>query len=565
MQHPADILANWHTSLSSSSVAPAIGASFARIHGNMAAEMSAADAKAAGWVTLKRDGANAGFAAYTPEGVYYPKEIAQQAMFMNRFLDNSSKSLPEFFKLINRVYDPITGALKSSLTQLNPRHHVTNNLGNLGQMALNQIHPGYAIKGVHILRDMGELQGADMTPLDALFNSKVIGSDINANTALKPSFNTGQTEVLMKTPGGGFHKVSLSSQQVGTEAGRGGSTIGAHQALDMTAEGGHTLDRGRYARFINSPKNLPERGIRQLGDFSAKYDNVARLAHFTGTLERGSYRSLDEAFAAAHAAVHKFNPTTASLSPFEQRYARRAIFFYQWQRRALEMVASVALERPAIITAPSKFQYDQANANGLEPESYGKPTGPDKRIPSYESNGLYGPSFHAGADQWGISLSTPQLDASQSFLGGVNDFSGHNPDGPVFGFLRSNLSQLNPLLKAGPELLLNKNISGIGKGPDADIPGYLASQTGLPFSLATIAGLTPSTNKKLNTPQENKDAQVRALANWITGLKFTNYTNPTATAVAKKERGLDDTQKLTDMGYSPIQIKTIKQIWKTGH
>jgi hypothetical protein len=58
---------------------------------------------------------------------------------------------------------------------------------------------------------------------------------------------------------------------------------------------------------------------------------------------------------------------------------------------------------------------------------------------------------------------------------------------------------------------------------------------------------------------------VRALANWITGLKFTNYTNPTATAVAKKERGLDDTQKLTDMGYSPIQIKTIKQIWKTGH
>jgi hypothetical protein len=561
MTNPVDMIANWHTSLEASSVIPAIASGFDQNFSHIAHGLTGPEALAQGYVKIQRDGPNAGFAAYLREGMYYEKHIAQQAMFMNRFMETGATAMPKFWKAINKVYDPITGVLKSSLTQWNPRHHVTNNLGNMGQQALDMIHPLYNVKALQAMRAMGDLQGADMTPLKALYQSKYLGSDKNVN----PDFGNSMAKMLIKGPDGSFHKVALSPEQLYAEANKRGDTIGVHQATDRTSEGKTTLQRGLFAQFKKSKYNIPSDIGHRLGTFSSKYDSMARLAHFMAVIERGSYRSVEEGFAAASAAVHKFYPTTASLSPFEQRYARRAIFFYQWQRRALSMISDVALERPALITVPSKFQYDQANANGMQPESFGKPSGPDPRIPSYESNSTYGPTFHLGADQWGLSLQTPQLDAANSLLGGVNDFSAHNPDGPIFGFLQANLSQLNPMIKAGPELILNKNISGIGKGPRADIPGYLASQTGLPFSLATIAGLTPSTNKKLNTPQENKDAQVRALANWITGLKFTNYTNPTATAVAKKEAGLDDTQKLVDMGYTPEQVKVIKQVWKAGH
>ena len=52
----------------------------------------------------------------------------------------------------------------------------------------------------------------------------------------------------------------------------------------------------------------------------------------------------------------------------ERSVARRLVTFYSWQRLALGRVAELAIERPGMVTLPSKYQYEQAQAAGFEPD-----------------------------------------------------------------------------------------------------------------------------------------------------------------------------------------------------
>tara|TARA_R110002049_G_scaffold41991_1_gene125680 strand:+ start:134 stop:742 length:609 start_codon:yes stop_codon:yes gene_type:complete len=189
---------------------------------------------------------------------------------------------------------------------------------------------------------------------------------------------------------------------------------------------------------------------------------------------------------------------------------------------------------------PSKAMYNMAEANGLEPESFGAPIPDDNRIASYGKENLLGPSFTAGDSPfsegdnlWGYSLSAPQIDGIQSLFNGmtIKPEDGIGNVGNVAAGFGDNIgSQLNPLLKAPIELLAGNKM---GAGGDVDDVGeYLMSQTGLPSQINTVMGNNAKDNR---SDEQNQGDQTRALINMLSGLKYTNYTTPQSAARAATE------------------------------
>lgn len=573
MTNPLDVLNATMHAVSAASIRPAIGAALSHMidHQAIAASKTIQELKALHWSTIDTTG-EGGIAPYLNPKSMFPPEIITQMKYMNSFMNEMEKPLPPVLANIFRLSDPVTNLWKQGVTSINPRHHVSNILGDFGMNALAGVNPMYGAKATLALHELGKIGQGDTGPLHA-----AIDGIADPNTTVKASWHSTSVTITIGSEANGFTKVALTPQQYWKLGMDRGAFQGAHDAMDV-------VDQMTKKTGLGNKPNIIGEGNRGLGDFSATRDNLPRLAHFMHVLESRPFNSVEDAVRMATKDVHKWHPTIAAMSPFEQKYVRRTLMFYSWSRQALGAVISTALEHPSWVTIPSKFQYGVANEAGLNPDSVGKPTGTDPRIPSYEADSVYGPTFQAGntpfdlgqpaADNtvhlWGLSMSVPQLDAMTSFFGGT---SLDNKSGPVTGFLQGLAGSLNPLIKTPIEAGLDISLQGtIAKTRSQDPVGFWSNATGVGGTAVQILGLNP---KKINTPNasqtpkqqalataQGQAAQQRALLNWISGLKFTDYTNATAAKVAGTEKSVDDTAKLTAAGYSPAQIKTIRSIWK---
>lgn len=556
MESPLDVLNTWYKALAASSVRPSIGSGLSWMMDHRAENLSPAQARAAGWFRVNTKTEGGGINAYIDPESYFPKDLQPQMASVNRFLAEMEKPMNPVMAKIFHISDPITNVWKQGVTSINPRHHVSNILGDFGMNALDGVSPLYGAKAIRAMHDLRMIGETDMMPVDQHLNEL---EGMAAGT-VKPSFRSSGSTALIGR-GGVYTKVSFSPQEIWELGQRSGAFVNDKDAMDVVSQIGgksHVLARP-------NPLMAAERGI---SDFSAARDNLPRLAHFMAILERGHYSSVEEAVRVATAHVNKFHPTIASLSPFEQKVARRTLMFYSWSRQALGAVLTTSLEHPAYVTLPSKFQYEVASNAGFNPNSIGDPNGNDPRIPSYEQNSVYGATFEAGLTPtsdplsapggvphlWGISLSTPQLDAMTSFFGGVN---ADRAQGPLQGFVQGLAGQINPLAKAGVEFSTDTSIDGIGKKPSADYAKWLLNSSGVGGTIGNLTGFTNS--KPVNTPAENDAAKQRALLNWLTGLKATDYTSATAAAVAHTEQGAVQTKQLQQEGYTPAQITLIKR------
>lgn len=525
-----DVLVRYHTALQASSVKPSIGASLTRHFGHVAEHLTPAQAAAAGWKKVDTTVEDADLARFLDPDAYFPPEIIKQMSYLEGFL-NSSRRFDGKLGQYMDVYDSILSVLKSANTIWRPGHHVTNILGETFMNLMAGVNPLRYRKGVAVMRAGGHLTDADVSPL-ARYNA----SNTPEGFAVKESFDSDAVQIVVKGADGKKAVQSIDPAAVW------------QAALDHSVAMTHGLAEDILAPTMS--KLNPSIGRRALSPviagnealmrFSAARDNVFRLTHFVDALEKGQFSSLDDAFRRAAKIVHDYHPTMQTLSAFEQKYMRRLVFFYTWQRQAISRVLRTALDRPGVVTMPSKLMYNMAEANGLEPESYGKPVPDDPRIASYGSSGLLGPSFTGGLtpfeegnNLWGFSLSAPQIDGIQALFKGLTmkpeDGLG-NVGNLAAGFGESLASQLPPILKAPIELSTGNKIGG---GQIDDVGDYLLGQTGLPAQLSNALG----GNAKPNAPaaQNQADAQ-RSLLNLLTGLKFTNYTSPTSARSALQEQ-----------------------------
>jgi hypothetical protein len=614
MVTPLDVLANWHKALSAASVKPSIGAALSKQFDSraLAPNMTPKELAAAGWRRVDT-GNSSGVGAYLDPESWFPPEIAKQIPYMNKFFEDMERNMPAVLAHIVGPYDAITGVLKSSMTIWNPSHHVTNILGENFMNLMAGVNPLQQFRAVHAMRAGGKLVDADMAPLDLYRSTFAEAADgtFTGTGTIKDRWKSGDARILIRGADGKLTHADLSAAEIYQAALNNGAAITARESKDLLPGVGKTTTTGWWHKFNqHNPVAIVD---NKLGEFSAVRDNVTRLAHFYSTLEKGEYSSVDAAMTAAAKDVHSYHPTIQTLSSFDQQVSRRVIYFHTWVRQAAGRILETAMERPAAVTIPSKYQYNQAEAAGMEPESFGKPNNGDPRMADYYKNGILGPTFYGGfgpfdapgdmpidpetgeveaAHMWGYSMSTPQLDALSTFFGGTS-WDDKTP-GPLMGTVDNFLDMANPLLKVPGELATNSKVGGIGKPPRED-PNYLLSQTGAPYRIQGMLGGRAKTKEadalqgQIDTQQagfdgdptdaqqaslekkqqqlaqiqaQNDSEQGRQILNYVSGLKYTDYTNMTSAKVADFEQTDFEVNLLTEYGYNPEEIKAIRKVWK---
>lgn len=387
--NPLDTLERYQQALSGAQTMKNIGAHLSKNFDHRSTfvdgtRMTAADARAAGWFRVDTKAENADLARFIDPESYFPPELKQQMTFLEKIARESSAFKPGPVKNIVGVYDAIMRVFKSSATIWRVGHHVANLLGDMMANSLRGVTPFQYIRSIRAAHAGGHMFDADITHMQSLQGYLPEGQQV----AKKLS-----GDKVFINVGGKLEEVNLND--VWTAGLQNGALMNANSARDLVDDVGTraTGPTGLAAAFRMT--GLPQID-EKLGQFSAVRDNLTRMAHYLQELEDGSFGSVEEALQKASGIIQEYHPTIESLSTFERKYARRVFYFYTWMRQTTDLIVRTALDKPGIVTIPSKAQYDLADVNGLNPESIGQIYNGDERVASYGQNSLLGPSFLRG-------------------------------------------------------------------------------------------------------------------------------------------------------------------------
>lgn len=550
---PFAVLGTYHHALQSASVTPDIAASFAAQFGNASTRygdaMTPAEASAKGWKKANiNTGREHGLFSFLDEDQYYPPEMLEQLAYMDRFLA-ASKTLDgdTFFDKAFRYIDPVVNMMKASITLWRPGHHVTNMMGEgLMNTLAGVANPKHYSDAMQIMRAAGQMDDGGIEAIN-----KYIAKSAPEGFQLKTAVGNG----MPLTIGGKTTMLDYGSAHKLLD--RYGIVIHHNVAEDLLNETAEQL-RPRTGVQAGLDKAQHIVGPQWLGKASAARDNVFRIAHANKLMTERSWRSVDEMMSHVAKEINSFHPNMQTLSAFEQKYVRRMIFFYTWQRQALSRIVESLIDTPSRVTAASKFVYNASVANGVDPQSFGEPMPNDPRIASYNAGNMTSvlwnggltpgqePSEEDGSFLWGASINAPQLDILQSVFGGVQI----NPDRSGIDQFTDSASQLGekaiagnlaPWMRIPAELATGHRFGG---APINNTGEYLIDQTGL-----RTASVLLDQNRS-DVPDTPELAEARAATtglNWLTGAKFTNFTGYKQQARAAADRA-EELQRMREAG-----------------
>ena len=534
---PMQLLALYHKAVQQATVVPGIAASFSAEFGHrsnwLAKAMTDEEARAAGWQkVVKKEDSLSEF--LDPEQYYDPKMLSELSMLDSYLSKSVILNEDKVFDKVFRHLDHIINAMKASVTVWRPGHHVTNVTGEALFNTLAGVwNPARYGDAFRVLASQGLVEGKSG---DAIFDT--------LQKLAPEGFELRQTDLgkgALMTIGGRTRSISYDS--IFKLLDKAGVVLHASVAEDFLTESAERLGRNMASPLAPVSKVLAP---NWLAAASANRDNVFRITHALDILSKHSYRNVDEAMKKVAAEVHSYHPTMQTMSAVEQKYIRRYIYFYTWQRQALSRVVESMIETPGRVMVAPKAIYNLAEANGIEAQSFGEPMPNDPRLPDY-SQGTINSALWLGAPGgtegmpadhiWGADINAPQLDILQQVFGAIKI----NPDKPVgeqitdsIGQFGTNaiLANLTPLLKA-PAELGTRHKFGTG-GEIRNVPEYLADQTGL--RVPSVLGAFGERSDAPKTEQERKAQAERTIANWFIGAKITDYTTPKAARGAALQR-----------------------------
>lgn len=458
--------------------------------------------------------------------LFHPDVIKKMAA-VNAHLDYERGFSGNWQKFWNKV-DPTIGVFKSSLTIWRPGHHMVSLVGNTIFNALYGVSPNDYGMAMRMLAQRGDILDLDETALtQALREGTADGYKLK-----------GDGKSLSMVIGGKVQEVPLELLLRGADE-IGGVPISPRRTKDLPND----LDPENFA-VDGWVQRTP--GAKQIASMdhglakvAAVRDNVSRYALYVRELRRGGYNSIEDAILAASQKVHEVHPTVGTLTAAERKYARRAFYFYTWQKQALFKILELAANQPAIITVPSKLQYALATASGLNPESFGDGWDPEGLYASYFTNSVFAPQqVDPTLGAVGVRPASPQLDVIDAFLSKVSV-----PAGLSFwegmGSLMANtgkgviVGNATPLFKVPAELATGTTTSG--QRID-NIGEYLLDQSGL-GGITRMFGYTPwgeqrSDFKEGEYGERDRERQV---LNYWTGIKSTYYQSPASVEIARRE------------------------------
>jgi hypothetical protein len=468
-----------------------------------------------------------GFYELLDKDKYYETKAASEIPTIHRMMNesrsiDSSKGLGRFF---TQVFDPITGVLKSTQTTLRPGHWISNLLGDTIRNHLagvNSVVP--YMHNLRVLRSIGhDISVYGASPEEAY--ARITGKNFDGS-ALKLPEKDGN---LFYSIGG--KRVGLSATYMGRRMEKEIYMAGAHGGIHEDYEESPALTK--FASTLTNATNKIVDNQAKIGNvklslnyWSAMRDNFTRGALALDVARKGNWKSEDDMFNAMSEAVRKWAPTSMDFTAKEAKYARRTLLYYTWLRGMIPNIMELALDRPGYALTGNKALFEFAKSNGVSPASLGNPFPPNQAFPSYYYENVLGPQIQTeGGQLWGFSPMSPFIDVLDTIGQGVT------PAGLLSGkseaAMGNNLIGMStPAVKLPLEIFTGQS-SGV---PIKDNFQYLQDQ--LDGSVGNL--ISKGTGRELYAPWEKRtdanngsDPNV-AIANFLSGLRITNYNGPAA-------------------------------------
>lgn len=519
---------------------PNIAADLGARIGNRAYSISDADAAAAGWVKISKSGPLGKWMDTTQ--YYHPSDLKQLAV-VEKALDYPAALNSKIIK----ASDNITTVVKASLTVWNFAHHVVSLMGEIFMNTLAGVGPKNYVYAARMMAKANDLK-----------NPFARNTKIGANDFGGIKFNI--DDLLAEGPGipvrffKGGNKV-ISDEQMYRLLDEEGILLTQNSAEDLITVNGEIAGRGNaFTRFF-APVI---KANRSLGEFSARRDNIPRLAHAMQVATSRTFKDPADMLDQIRREVFEWHPTMQMLSPFERKYARRAFFFYTWQRGAMNKIIESITERPAALMVPIKMNYEASSIGG-EPQGFGHPMPNDPNLPDFMARNIMGPHWYdENGNVQSISFSAPQLDLLQQFFGAIqfdpNQDLAQNLAKNAQVVLRGNtVNQMAPIPKLGIESMTGVTMIGdtprqiVPEGADIipEVTQHLIDQTGL-GRLSKITGVTPFGQRSDATdPNEQATRAEQLIKNTFTGLKFNDASK--YSGIAEQQRQAYFKQQLEEL------------------
>ena len=517
--NPLDLLSRMQAAMQASVMERTLGAHLSSEFGT----------KTAGAGLVKISPERSVIGKYLASDTYFPKEIAEQLSVLDHLLKELQKPI-QMNKALN-LYDHVLHMLKAGLTIYRPGHHIRNQVGDMWfswMDGVNTLGPYRSAMQV-IAANQGRYKD-----LDALTALSMLGTTNARQAGEKGAFLGARVKIpeFVAHSRIGGKKIQFSPGDI-YRAARQQGLLPDYSTLE---------DIGTFAerqmRTPHLPGPLKGKAHKAAASFSEGRDHFTRLAHFIDVLNKGNFKTLEEAFNHAGARVRKWHPDGSDLTQFEKKVARRSILFYSWQRKAIPLVFDSLVHKPGKVLVFPKATYALAEANGIDLNSLSDPFPADQLFPDWLRDQLTGPQFDIGGQYWGINPGIPAVDV-------LNDYANSPSD-----LLKTLAGSATPMAKVPLELglpsILGTRDNGVQAynlktgAPAKDLSDYLDQNTPMINTIANVSnrsvfGLGQPTGVGIgSTPDEiqkaaeknNPGLDVRALLNLLLGASATNMSTP---------------------------------------
>jgi hypothetical protein len=158
--------------------------------------------------------------------------------------------------------------------------------------------------------------------------------------------------------------LDLSPQRIWSEGLKRGVVVTPRHSKDlMPGLGSDVGDKASrlWAAITTNRLNGVAWLDNKLGELSALRDNFTRVGHFLAALESRTFKSPEEALAYAAREVNDYHPTRQTMTAFDQKVGTRVVMYYTWVKQMAFRVVASAMDTPALVTVPSKAQYNAAD------------------------------------------------------------------------------------------------------------------------------------------------------------------------------------------------------------
>lgn len=487
---PLAVLDGMHAAMQRASVEVTLGRTFSSEFGTAT--------KQPGYVKIANSGNKSRIGRFIDTDLYFPKEIAQQLTYLDDVLKGSIAGIenPTTAKVIN-VYDDIIHAWKSGMTIYRPGHHVRNLIGDVTLSFFDGVKsPRVYAKAVRIMSKRSKAyDGWD--GLKALQENRAM-----------PGGETGNIRVSINKK-----KIKLTDDQIWRAAFKQG-IIPDYRTLEDIAFNTKQSVQFKAGKGISLTRPTGGWLQRSMGGLSQSRDHMVRIAHFIDILEKGNFKTADEAFDHAGARVRKWHPDGSDLTNFENKVMRRAFMFYSWMRKAIPLVVETLVMQPGKAIIFPKAMYNFAETMGVDLESLSNPFPVDQLFPEFITDQVLGPQWGEAGNYMGSQPGEPVTEL-------LSQWGSSDPQHGLLGALTP-VARIPMEVATGTSLGTGAQIQDTSDYVDQQIPGvgYIARGTG-----HSVTGLGEPTRDVQKGYTESGSNNMVWL-NFLTGLGITDYSKP---------------------------------------